>query len=145
MSSPFCRPLARRLAWWLIAWMTLASLHPALAAALVLAHGASGAEMVEVCTDQGVRWVSPQSIVSDMATQAKATDDVSASDIADGTPHCPLCRLVSDVPPDLSRSDLRFAPPLHYRAPPPDASPPLSTAQRRLLTAPPRAPPLSAG
>lgn len=145
MHRPFCRPLARRLAWWLISWMALASLHSALAATLVLVRGGNGAEMVEVCTNQGVRWVSVQAAGGEAATDADAPEGASASGGADGTPHCPLCRFVGDALPDLTRSDLRFAPPLQYRAPPPDAPLPLSTAERRVLTAPPRAPPALAG
>lgn len=145
MHRPFCRPLARRLAWWLIAWMALASLHSALAATLVLARSGNGAAMVEVCTNQGVRWVSMQAAEDEAATNANAPEGASASVGADGTPHCPLCRFVGDALPDLTRSDLRFAPPLQHRAPPPDAPRPLSTAERRVLTAPPRAPPVFAG
>ncbi len=145
MYRPFCRPLARRLAWWLIAWMALASLHSAMAATLVLARSGSGsgAAMVEVCTNQGVRWVSLQAAAGNVATDVEAPLWASAS--ADGTPHCPLCRFVGDALPDLTRSDLRFAPPLQHRAPPPDTPRPLSTAEVRVLTAPPRAPPLPAG
>lgn len=145
MHRPFCRPLARRLAWWLIAWMALASLHSALAATLVLARGGSGAAVVEVCTNQGVRWVSLQAAAGDIAINTEVPQGTGISGGADGTPHCPLCRFVGDALPDLTRSDLRFAPPLQYRAPPPDAPRPLSTAERRVLTTPPRAPPVFAG
>lgn len=145
MNRPFCRPLARRMAWWLIAWMALANVHSAPAATLVLARGGSGAEMVEVCTNQGVRWVSLKAAAGDLATDAAREDGVSVTSNVDGTPHCPLCRFVGDALPDLSRSDLRFAPPLHYRAPPPAVPQLLSTAEHRVLTAPPRAPPASAG
>ena len=132
--------------------MALVSLHSALAATLVLAGGGGGAEMVEVCTNQGVRWVSVQATQSGTdPAQATATATGSPGDTADdhsvieadGTPHCPLCRFVGDAAPDLSRSDLRFAVPLRYRAPPPDAAPPLSPAARAVLTSPPRAPPVS--
>lgn len=131
------RNLALRLSWWLIAWMALASLHSALAATLVLAQGAGGAEMVEVCTSQGVRWVSLQATPDN---EAAAQAPAAATD-ADGTPHCPLCRFIGDAAPDLTRSDLRFAPPLRYRVPPPATRPPPSPAARVVLMSPPRAPP----
>lgn len=132
------RFFTRRLAWWLIAWMALASLHSALAATLVLAGGVGGSEMVEVCTNQGVRWVSVQSTQGDVDTAMEAP---SGAGSADGTSHCPLCRFVGEAAPDLTRSDLRFAPPLQCAAPPPDTHPPLSPAARVVLTSPPRAPP----
>ncbi|WP_406626007.1 DUF2946 family protein [Acidovorax sp. SDU_ACID1] len=143
MYRPFSRPLARRLACWLIVWMTLVSLHSALAATLVMARGGSGAAMVEVCTNQGVRWVSVQASAGDMAITADSIEGVSAN--ADGNPHCPLCRFLGDALPDLARSDLRFEPPLDYRVRPPDTPFFLSTAERVVLTAPPRAPPPSSG
>lgn len=146
MHCLFYRPQAQRLAWWLIGCMALASLHSALAAILVLAHGGSSAEMVEVCTNQGVRWVSLQTTKGTAATNADAPEGAEGAEAhADGTPHCPLCRFVGDDFPHRSRSDLRFAPPLAYRAPPPGPPRPPSAAECVVLTAPPRAPPTLAG
>jgi hypothetical protein len=141
------RSLARRLGWWLIAWMALASLHSALAATWVLARVGGGAEMIEVCTTQGVRWVSMQAAQG--SAGAAASDNVTgdAGDAgaigADGTPHCPLCRFIGDAAPDFTRSDLRFAPPLQYRQRPPDKPQPQSSAARVVLMSPPRGPPLA--
>ncbi|PIF90718.1 hypothetical protein CLU86_1607 [Acidovorax sp. 62] len=147
------RSLARRLGWWLIAWMALASLHSALAATLVLARVGGGAEMIEVCTTQGVRWVSMQATQGNVdaapepgsagaTTSDNVTGDAGAIG-ADGTPHCPLCRFIGDAAPDFTRSDLRFAPPLQYRQRPPDKPQPLSAAARVVLMSPPRGPPLA--
>ncbi len=144
------RRFVRRLACWLIVWMAFASLHSALAASWLLLGGgtAGGAQVVEVCTSQGVRWVSLQ---PQQGTQADAADDAAGgngtgSGSADGLPHCPLCRFVGDAAPDLARSDLRFARPLQDRAPPPEAPPPPGGALAHIaLTAPPRAPPAALG
>lgn len=122
--------------------MVLASLHSALAATLVLLKGPGGSAMVEVCTNQGVRWVSVQATQGDQIdadTTAQETPLLSSG--ADGTPHCPLCRFVGDVAPDLSRSELRFAPPLRYTVRPTATPPVRSPAARVVLNSPPRAPP----
>ncbi len=138
------RRFARRLACWLIVWMAFASLHSALAASWLLGAGGTadgGARMVEVCTSQGVRWVSLQE-----PSAQEGPGDVSGEAAADGLPHCPLCRFVGDAAPDLARSDLRFARPLQYRAPLPDGPPPPGGALAHIaLTAPPRAPPALPG
>lgn len=122
--------------------MVLTSLYSALAATLVLIKGPGGSAMVEVCTNQGVRWVSMQVAQGEQGeadTTAQETPLWSSG--TDGTPHCPLCRFVGDATPDLSRSELRFAPPLQYRAPPTAAPPTRSPAARVVLNSPPRAPP----
>jgi hypothetical protein len=139
------RSFARRWGWWLIAWMAVVSLHSAWAAALVLARPEGGAQMVEICTNQGVRWVSVQVVqgLADAGSVPGSADVTSEPETigADGTPHCPLCRLTGDASPDFTRSDLRFAPPLQYRQRPADRHPPLSTAARVVLMSPPRGPP----
>ncbi|GAD22064.1 hypothetical protein AVS7_01824 [Acidovorax sp. MR-S7] len=117
--------------------MAFVSLHSALAATLVLIKGPDRSAMVEVCTNQGVRWVSLEA--------AASTDEVqktAPSDSPDGTPHCPLCRFVGDAPVDLHRDDLCFAPPRRFQVPPRAAPVPCATAARVILTSAPRAPPL---
>jgi hypothetical protein len=132
--------LARKLARWLIACMALACLHSALAAALLLGRGSQGdVQMVEVCTSQGVRWVGMQN--TQTHAQASADADDAQGMTADGSVHCPLCRFALDAAPDLLRSDLRFAPPEHRTAQPPEPPAQRSTAACIVLTAPPRAPP----
>lgn len=132
--------LARKLARWLIACMALACLHSALAAALLLGRGRQGdVQMVEVCTSQGVRWVGMQS--TQTPAQASADADDAQGITVDGSVHCPLCRFAPDAAPDLLRSDLRFAPPEHRTAQPPEPPAQRSAAACIVLTAPPRAPP----
>ena len=133
-------PQARYLARWLVALMVFVNLHSALAATLVLAMGAGGVAMVEVCTSQGVRWVSVQQAAPADAKTAQEAPGWAGG--VDGSPHCPLCRFMGDAAPDLARSDLRFARPQQHGLPPPDTPPPLSTAARVVLMAPPRAPPI---
>ena len=133
MKRRYVRPIAI----WLIALMAFVSLHSALAAALVLIKGPDQSAMVEVCTNQGMRWVSLEAAASTGEIQKTAP-----SDSPDATSHCPLCRFVGDAPADLHRGDLRFAPPRRFQAPPREAPAPCATASRVILTSAPRAPPL---
>lgn len=90
---------------------------------------------MEVCTGQGMRWMSIDNHGSDQG-------DASPS-VAQGE-HCTLCRALADAPPDLGRHDLSFAAPswLRYVGP---QTPRLSDGTvRAVLTAPPRAPPARA-
>lgn len=78
INRPFCRPLARQLTWWLIAWMALASLHSALTSTLVLARcqwRRDGGGMPQPGRALG----SPRTTAGDMTTHTEAPDDVSAS------------------------------------------------------------------
>lgn len=117
--------------------MAFVSLHSAFAATLVLIKGPNQSAMVEVCTNQGMRWVSLEAVAS--TDELQKTESSSS---LDGTSHCPLCRFVGDEPADLHRDDLRFAPPSLLRALPREAPVPCATASRVILTSPPRAPPL---
>ena len=114
---PWFRATTRTLTAWLLAVCVFAWLHPALAALAVLAQGPQST-LVEVCTHQGVRWVSLAS------ADFTATDTPSDSDDNPATSHCPLCRVLADLPLNLERDDLRFAPPAWLRQPPPRQPPP---------------------
>jgi hypothetical protein len=143
MHPTLSRPQIRRLARWLIGLMVLVSLHSALAATLVLVKSAGGSKMVEVCTSYGVRWVRVQTthLNADTDTQAYAGQQQETPHSAHAAHHCPLCHFVGDSLPDLTRSDLRFAPPRQYRARPPDQPPPNSSCAQVVLKSAPRGPP----
>lgn len=124
-----------RIASWLIAVMLFAALHPVVAAALVEAGGRK-ASLVEVCTSQGTRWVS---IDTETAGGDAAASEETAKFAA--SEHCPLCRTLGDLPLDLSRADLRFAPPRWLPQAPPETLLPSRTVEVLLKDAPARAPP----
>ena len=126
---PWFRATTRTLTAWLLAVCVFAWLHPALAALAVLAQGPQST-LVEVCTHQGVRWVSLAS------ADFTATDAPSDSDDNPATSHCPLCRVLADLPLNLERDDLRFAPPAWLRQPPPKATPPPLAWHGRCAAAP---------
>ena len=113
---PWFRATTRTLTAWLLAVCVFAWLHPALAALAVLAQGPQST-LVEVCTHQGVRWVSVDSAESAQAADADEGAPAASS-------HCPLCRVLGELPLDLERDDLRFAPPAWLRQPPPRQPPP---------------------
>ena len=100
----------------------------------VLAQGPQST-LVEVCTHQGVRWVSLAS------ADFTATDTPSDSDDNPATSHCPLCRVLGDLPLNLERDDLRFAPPAWLRQPPPDSHHPTPDLAWTVRSCPARAPP----
>lgn len=131
---PWFRATTRTLTAWLLAVCVFAWLHPALAALAVLAQGPQST-LVEVCTHQGVRWVSLAS------ADFTATDAPSDSDDNPATSHCPLCRVLADLPLDLERDDLRFAPPAWLRQPPPDSHHPTPGLAWTVRSCPARAPP----
>src|SRR5574344_645373 len=113
---PWFRATTRTLTAWLLAVCVFAWLHPALAALAVLVPGPQST-LVEVCTHQGVRWVSVDSAESAQAADADEGAPAASS-------HCPLCRVLADLPLNLERDDLRFAPPARPRPPPPRRPPP---------------------
>ena len=124
------RACTRTLTAWLLAVCVFAWLHPALAALAVLAQGPQST-LVEVCTHQGVRWVSVDSAESAQAANADEGAHAASS-------HCPLCRVLGELPLDLGRDDLRFAPPLGCASHPPKATTP-PQAWRGLCAAAPHA------
>ncbi len=118
---------------WLLAVLVFAWLHPAFAAMAVLAQGPQSM-LVEVCTHQGVRWVSVDSTESAQAADTDEDGNAASS-------HCPLCRVLGDLPLDLGRDDLRFAPPAWLRQPPPDSHHPTQALRWVVRISPARAPP----
>lgn len=118
---------------WLLAALVFAWLHPAFAAMASVAKGSQGT-LVEVCTHQGVRWVSVDSVDS-----AQPVDTGEGSGTASS--HCPLCRVLGDLPLDLARDDLRFAPPSWLGQPPPDSYHPTQALRWVVRISPARAPP----
>lgn len=132
------RDQGRRFAAWMVAALLFAFVLPALA--MVLASGqVSGDPLarlaMEVCTPLGLQQAQPVSAAGEPEADGQTT--------AAGQAHCPLCRVVSDAPPDLSRADLRFAAPPPPPPLPPQALRPRDTVLRVVLSTPPRAPPLS--
>ena len=125
---PWFRATTRTLTAWLLAVCVFAWLHPALAALMVLAQGPQST-LVEVCTHQGVRWVSVDSAESAQAADADEGAPAASS-------HCPLCRVLADLPLNLERDDLRFAPPAWLRQPPPTATTPPLAWRGRCAAAP---------
>lgn len=107
---------------------------------MVPARSAGGLEVVEVCTSQGVRWVGAEAAQGDVDASLELPDETGGHD---GVPHCPLCRFMGDTVPDLTRGDLRFAPPREHAAPAFDKPAPVNSAARVVLNSPPRAPPLA--
>ena len=94
----------------------------------VLAQGPQST-LVEVCTHQGVRWVSVDSAESAQAADADEDGNAASS-------HCPLCRVLGDLPLDLERDDLRFAPRLGCASPHPTATTPPLAWRGRCAAAP---------
>ena len=133
----------RWLAWCLLACMAWASLHSGLAAWQPSDRGSRTSGLVEVCTGDGIRWLSLTSSADSAQAQRPPADHSEHHGI--GTVHCPWCRLVADAWPDLARSDLGFAPPAEYRMPSLRMPALLGHTERTVLATPARAPPQVSG
>lgn len=142
---------------WLAVWLALlGALAPAVSHALQWARGGATANLIEICTSAGPRWMAlPASAVGESAasTQASLGSDAAlmasvSSDPADvggsGAPgvleHCPFCLLMAErLAPPSANAPLFFAALGHaVRPQPPLAS--YSPAQS-FAAAQPRGPP----
>jgi hypothetical protein len=127
----------RSVARWLAVIFTLTVLH----STLVAAHQGQPGSWIELCTPQGVRWIKTAGTMPD---EGEALADLrldESSALSGGMTHCPLCRVLADLPPSFLRVDLSFSvPPFVPQAPPPEV-PPQKTAEPAASSAPPRAPP----
>lgn len=104
---------------------------------LLAAAAPDGSVQAEICTPQGLRWVTMVATDDSAATAASAPADSPAGAHDD---HCPLCRLQHDAPP------LLVATALHEPAPGPAFVPSLFLHAPHTLhawrNAQPRGPPL---
>jgi hypothetical protein len=129
------RKTFRRIALWLSATMLFISMHTGVAAAMALASG-SDSIWVEICTGDTTRWVPISLDDAHGPTAPESSADMKAA------PDCPLCRITADLPFDPHRADLSFALPAEPPGPPPSTPLPVQAADRVVLTAPARAPPV---
>jgi len=126
-------PATHRFAAWLATLaMLMAALAPAVAQVVVDARG--GAGWVQVCSASGMLWVQ-------LDPDADIGNGAPAEPMADGSVHCPWCKLgggATGLPPvqtDLVHPDVHGVPPqTHFRSATPSAV---------RVFAQPRAPPLA--